>query len=257
VTVSIRRQFRLDRRRTRHFLDELRATSSGLARTVYLPKGVSSSEVESAWRDAVGPEPLPLELKKMAAASGSGSVLFWGETARYLIVPPFPLPGKDVQSGYAVDTLVGLLEQDFTVALILVRLGAYAIALCRDEAAIKSKVGTGLVHGRHRKGGSSQQRFQRHREKQTEQFLIRVCHHVSELLEPDTGVPDYLVYGGAWTTLLSLQKRCAFLKKFSSQILSPLLDIPKPDREVLDAAARRVWASTVIELKEPAFDADN
>jgi hypothetical protein len=74
VTVSIGRQFRLDRRRTRHFLDELRATSSGLARTVYLPKGVSSSEVESAWRDAVGPEPLPLELKKMAAASGSSEI---------------------------------------------------------------------------------------------------------------------------------------------------------------------------------------
>lgn len=241
----------------RHFLDELRAGSSGHARTVYLPKGVSPSEVESVWRDAVGPESLPPELTKIAAASGSGSVLFWGETARYLIVPPFPLPRKDVQSGYAVDTLVRLLEQDFTVALILVRLGAYAIALCRDETAIKSKVGTGLVHGRHRKGGSSQQRFQRHREKQTEQFLLRVCHEVLQLLESQTGELDYLVYGGAWTTILSLQKRCAFLEKFSSQTLRPLLDIPKPNRGVLDGAARRVWTSTVIELKESACDADD
>jgi hypothetical protein len=248
MTAIIKRQFRLDRRRTRDFLHELRAVSSSLARTVYLPKAVSGSEIESTWRDALGLDLIPPGLTQIAAASGNGSVLFWGDAAKYLIIPPFPVPSKDIKTGYNVSTLAELIDQDFALALILIRLGAYAIALCKDEKLIKSKVGTGLVHARHRKGGSSQGRFQRHREKQTEQFLIRVCNHISELLGADAGIPDYLVYGGAWTTILSLQKRCPFLTRFHSGTLPPLLDIPKPSRRVLGDTVHRLWASSFVEL---------
>jgi hypothetical protein len=149
--------------------------------------------------------------------------------------------------GYAVEPLRSLLRHDFRVALILVRLGAYAIGLCQGESLVSSKVGTGLIHGRHKKGGSSQQRFQRHREKQIESFLNRVCSHSREQLEAPARTLDYLVYGGARTTISSLRKRCSFLGQFDGRTLPPLLDIPEPRKVVLETAIGRVWASILIE----------
>ena len=96
---------------------------------------------------------------------------------------------------------------------MLVRLGSYAIGVCRGDKLVSSKVGTGLVHGRHRQGGSSAHRFERHRDKQIESFLIRVCGHVREQLEPYVKSMDYIVYGGARTTILMAQKYCPWLEK--------------------------------------------
>ena len=84
------------------------------------------------------------------------------------VVPPFPIKDSVIFPGYNTEPLTLLLEQERFIALVLVRLGAYAIGVCRGEALIASKVGTGLLDGRHKQGGSSQQRFRRHREKQIE-----------------------------------------------------------------------------------------
>ena len=130
------------------------------------------------------------------------------------------------------------------------RLGAYAIGICDGENLVSSKVGTGLVHGRHRQGGSSAHRFERHRDKQIEYFLTRVCQHAREQLEPQAKALDYVVYGGAWTTILLLQKQCPFLGQFDEPTLPPLLDIPEPRQAVLETAVNRVWSSTVIEWRE-------
>ena len=169
---------------------------------------------------------------------------------KYLVLPPFPVAEKYIAGGYEVAPLRALLQRDFTVAVVLVRLGAYAVGVCQGEKLVSSKVGTGLVHGRHRQGGSSQHRFERHREKQIEYFLTRVCTHAREHIEPHARSLDYIAYGGAWTTILSLTKQCPFLKQFDDRTLPPLLDIPDPRQPVLESAITRVWSSTVIEWRE-------
>ena len=143
-----------------------------------------------------------------------------------------------------------LLSRDFAVAIVLVRLGAYSIGICHGTELIDSKTGTGLVHARHKKGGSSQARFARHREKQIEQFLIRVCGHVREHVEPHARSLDYLVYGGARTTVLLLRKRCRFLNQFDDRILRMLLDIPEPRQPVLEKAIGAIWSTDIIEWCE-------
>jgi peptide subunit release factor 1 (eRF1) len=132
-------------------------------------------------------------------------------------------------------------------------LGAYSIGICRGTELVDSKTGTGLVHARHKKGGSSQARFARHREKQIEQFLIRVCGHVREHVETYSRSLDYLVYGGARTTILLLRKRCPFLNQFEDRILRMLLDIPEPRQPVLEQALGAIWSTDVIEW----FEADS
>ena len=83
------------------------------------------------------------------------------------------------------------------------------------------------------------------REKQIENFLDRVCGHIEERLEPQA--LDYAVYGGARTTILSLQKHCSILRAFDKRTLPPLLDIPAPRKKVLETVVGRVWSSSVTE----------
>jgi peptide subunit release factor 1 (eRF1) len=179
-----------------------------------------------------------------------GAAFFWSPPQAYLILPPFPIAEEYITDGYDIEPLRSLLSQDFLIALVLVRLGAYSIGVCRGTELIDSKTGTGLVHARHKKGGSSQARFARHRGKQIEQFLNRVCGHVRKHIEPHARSLDYLVYGGARTTILSLHKRCPFLNQFDDRILRMLLDIPEPRQAVLEKAIGTVWSTDVIEWCE-------
>ena len=243
-------RFFLGRLKMIGFLAELEATDDNTARSLYLPSGLSQPEIEALLEKVISPQLVPAEMAELVAGSRTGASLFWGSSLRCLVMPPFPVAEKAVFQGYAVEPLRSLLETDFKIALILVRLGAYAVGLCQGESLISSKVGTGLVHGRHKKGGSSQMRFQRHREKQIESFLNRVCGHVQERLQPHAKLVDYVVYGGARTTILSLQKRCPFLRQFDNSILPPLLDIPAPRKAVLEAAVSRIWSSCVMKWQD-------
>ena len=232
-------------------LDELEAAAT-TATSLYIPHDSPVSEVENMLRAPLGPgieEALP-DITETVARSKAGAVLLWGEQGKYLALPPFPMKGRLFSSGYDVEPLRELLQQELTVALILLRLGAYGIGVFRGERLISSKVGTGLVHSRHRQGGSSAHRFERHREKQMESFFTRVCGHVREHLEPYLRQLHYLVYGGEKHTLLSFRKQCEFLQKFDDRILESRLNVREPKQAALEAAINQVWSSTVIQWQE-------
>jgi peptide subunit release factor 1 (eRF1) len=231
------------------FLDEL-ASTEGKAISLYLPHGMSQARVENLLGRVFAAAAIPPGVAEVMAGSGMGAAFFWSPPRTYLVLPPFPIVEEYITDSYDVGPLRSLLSQDFLIALVLVRLGAYSIGIYRGTELIYSKTGTGLVHPRHKKGGSSQARFARHREKQIEQFLARVCGHVQEHIEPHARSLDYLVYGGARTTILSLRKRCPFLSRFDDRILQMLLDIPEPRQAVLEKAIVTVWSSDVIEWCE-------
>jgi len=231
------------------FLDEL-ASSEGKAISVYLSPRMPPDRVENLLGKVFATTAIPPGIAEVIAGSGMGAALFRGLPQTYLVLPPFPIAEEYITDGYDVGPLRSVLSRDFLIALVLVRLGAYSIGICQGTKLIDSKTGTGLVHARHKKGGSSQARFARHREKQIEQFLERVCGHVREHIEPHARSLDYLVYGGARTTILSLRKRCPFLGQFEDRILRTLLDIPEPRQAVLEKAVGTVWSTDVIEWCE-------
>ena len=247
--MLIAKRSHLSRSKTINFLDELPLTESK-AISLYLPKGTTQDRAENLLRKLSLAGVTPSGVAEAAAGSAMGAVFFWSPSRMYLVLPPFPIAEEYMTSGYEVGPLRSILSRDFLVALVLVRLGAYSVGICRGTELIDSKTGTGLVHARHKKGGSSQARFARHREKQIEQFLIRVCGHVREHIEPHARSLDYLVYGGARTTILLLRKRCPFLNQFDERILRMLLDIPEPRRAVLERAVGAVWSTDVIQWCE-------
>jgi len=247
--MFVSKRVRLGRSKMLGFLNEL-ASTEGKAISLYLPRGTPQARVENLLGKVFAATAIPPAVAEIVAGSGTGAAFFWSPPQTHLVLPPFPIAEEYITDGYDVGPLRSLLSQDFLIALVLVRLGAYSIGICRGTELIDSKTGTGLVHARHKKGGSSQARFARHREKQIEQFLERVGGHVREHIEPHARLLDYLVYGGARTTILSLRKRCPFLSQFDDRILRMLLDIPEPRKVVLEKAIDTIWSTDVIEWCE-------
>lgn len=240
------KRFRLGKHKMLHFLDGLRG-ASGEGVTLYLPPGLAPGEVKKWLEKTLDLQGTPPELSESAAASKQGATIFWGPSRKCLILPPFPVDEKRFYQSYHTEGLRSMLTHDYKVALILIRLGAYAIGVYQGQKLVGSKVGTGLVHARHKQGGSSQARFARHREKQISYFMTRVCGHVRDQIEPHLQTLDYVTYGGARTTILLLRKQCHFLEQFDGRTLPPLLDIPEPRKAVLETAIDRVWASNLME----------
>jgi peptide subunit release factor 1 (eRF1) len=240
----------LNRTRTLKFLEELAADSGSGARTLYLTPGLSDTEIIKAVKSFSIDPVTSDKITELARRSETGAAILHGHMRRCLVLPPFPIKDTAASDSFNTEPLLSLLRTEYRIGLVLVRLGAYAIGVCRGDTLVSSKVGTGLVHGRHKKGGSSAHRFERHRDKQIEYFLTRVCRRAREQLEPHEKSLDYLVYGGARTTVQLLHKQCTFIDKLEKKTLPPLFDIPEPRQVVLEKAVERVWSSTIYEWRE-------
>jgi len=240
----------LTRAKTLDYLKELAGVSGGKAATFCLPPHLSPDQTQGVCQLGDIPADVHPHLIKLAAASGTGCYVFWSARQKCLVLPSFPTTEGRVTLPLDLAQIRSQLEKDLMIALVLVRLGSYAVGVFRGENLLTSKVGTGLVHGRHRQGGSSAHRFERHRDKQIEYFLTRVCQHAREQIEPYIKSLDYIVYGGARTTITLLQKYCPLLSKLETPALPPLLNIPEPRQAVLENAITRVWSSTVYEWQE-------
>jgi hypothetical protein len=249
VTLTSKKRV-FSRARMLDFLEKLAVAPDEDLTTLYLPPRLPIAELENFLKEIPAPQDISGGLSDIINRSGTGAVIFWSMTQKYLVIPSFPIVEKSIKHSLDIEPIRSLLNHEYLVGLVLVRLGSYAIGVCHGEKLVSSKVGTGLVHGRHRQGGSSAHRFERHRDKQIEYFLTRVCQHAREQLEPYVKSLDYLVYGGARTTILLLQKQCPLLGKLETPLLPPLLDIPEPRQAVLETALNRIWSSTVIEWQE-------
>jgi hypothetical protein len=249
MTLKLKKSI-LTRAKTLDFLEKLATVPDNAFQTIYLPPHLSTIELKNSLKELPSSDDIADELKNISIRSGTGAVIFWSTAKKFLVVPPFPVAEKRVIPSLNATPLNSLLNQKYHIGIVLIRLGSYAIGICRGDKLIGSKVGTGLVHGRHRQGGSSAHRFERHRDKQIESFLIRVCGHVREQVEPYAKTMDYIVYGGARTTILMLQKYCPLMGKLDKPTLAPLLDIPEPRRAVLETAVSRIWSSTIYSWTE-------
>jgi peptide subunit release factor 1 (eRF1) len=242
-------QFKLNRNKLLDYVKELEQVRE-IATTLYLSADVSLSETDSYLKQISTMEPVKNDVHKNIVSSQTGTVIFWGPSHKLLIMPPFPLKDKYVASGYDVALLRALLEPDYRIGIVLVRLGSYSIGITEGERLILHNTGTGLVHGRQRQGGSSAARFQRRRQDQAHHFLERVGEHARELIKAYGKKLDYFVYGGARTTIQQLRKQCGFFEQFDEKLLPPLLEVPDPRFNVLEKAVTQIWSSRVSEWQE-------
>ncbi|HSW56930.1 MAG TPA: Vms1/Ankzf1 family peptidyl-tRNA hydrolase [Dehalococcoidales bacterium] len=242
-------RYKLTKPRMLNFLKHLNENSQQIA-SLYVPPGYAPKTIEGLLETSIEKSRIPPEAVKAINESATGAVIFWGDDQRYLIMPPFPILEESSLPGCNIEPLTHLLNRKFCLALILVRLGAFAIGVYLGEERICSKVGTGNVHARHRQGGSSSHRFERHREKQMETFFTRVCQHAREQLEPFERQVEWMIYGGTRETLLEFRKQCHYLAQFDSRTLDLLLNIREPKQAGLEEAIREAWSCRIIRWVE-------
>jgi hypothetical protein len=235
-----------NRKKLVQLLDEIGGiTGPGI--TIYRPAGSDSISLAKVKQLLPQNLDIPETALEYALKSDTGAVLFWGENARYLIIPPFPVIDRQAGFGYQVDALRRLLETELTIAVVFVRMGLYGIGLFKGDLLFDSKVGTGLVHSRHKKGGSSQHRFERHRDKQIEYFFTNVCKKTREKLEPYAREIDYLFYCGERMTVKDFVKQCRFIQSLKDREMPRLINVRGHGQKALAEAFNIIWSSTVLE----------
>ncbi|HYM13979.1 MAG TPA: Vms1/Ankzf1 family peptidyl-tRNA hydrolase [Dehalococcoidia bacterium] len=183
-------------------------------------------------------------LAEVAEASETGCVLFAREADVTLVVPPFPVEEAVTYSELWPAILVELLERRRTVAVCLLRKGGFSAGVFRGEALVDSKTAQRFVKNRHRKGGQSQRRFDRIREKQVHELFGIACSESREKLEPYEGEIQHVFFGGDRHTLQAFRKECSYFERFGARVMRRVLPVPgDPRRALLEAMPREVWAS--------------
>ena len=185
-------------------------------------------------------------LLALGAASSTGSVLFTSAAGIMLVLPPFPVDAADDFSEIRLEPLVELLNRKRALAVLLLRLGGFSLGFFRGEALVDSKTDQRFVKNRHRKGGQSQRRFERIREKQIAELFGKVCETAREKLEPYEREIEHMVFGGDRRTLLDFRKHCSYFERYGERVMERVLPVPgDPRRSSLEAIPREVWSSDV------------
>jgi peptide subunit release factor 1 (eRF1) len=195
---------------------------------------------------------LPESLQAVAEASDTGHTAFITADAALLVLPPFPL---DITANHERIVTAPLIEHvalDRTCAVFLLRLGGFAVGVLHGDAIVDSKVDQRFVKNRHRKGGQSQRRFERIREKQIDELFKKACETAREKLSPHDDAIEYVVLGGDKRTLQAFRKRCDYFDGFSQRLLSRVLPVAgDPRHETLVAIPRALYACEVYSVRLP------
>jgi hypothetical protein len=177
------------------------------------------------------------------AATVAGDALVTYTAADGAVVecePPFPPLRGD---------LLEHVARERTVGVLLVRLGGHAAGVFRGTLLVDSKVDSKLVHGRHRKGGSSAGRFARRRAGQARVALAAAADVAVRVLRgpAEAGALDAVVLGGDRSALATVLEdpRLAAVRELA---VGRVLEVAEPRLAVLRATPD-AFRSTVVRLR--------
>src|SRR5436189_331260 len=139
--------------------------------------------------------PLEGEPGRTSYAGGAVRIELPGEAI--VVRPPFGLGHDRDYDLVRLGPLFEALAEDHVVAAVLVRLGGYAVGVFDGERLVASKVGSRFVKDRHKKGGSSANRFRRRREEQARALIDDAAEVAVRVLEPWRGRVERTALGGA------------------------------------------------------------
>jgi hypothetical protein len=203
-----------------------------------------------------GDPPLLYEtLDLLADSSGrfpSGMVLFWSPERAYAVRPPLPPPASERLKGWDTAPLLDLLGRPRVLGILLLRRGGFSTGVFEGDVLVASKTGTRFVKNRHRKGGQSQRRFDRIREKQIDELFEKTCEAAWEKLGPFLPRLDAVFLGGDRRTVQAFRHDCDRLSRFGSKLQARFITTPEPRQEMLRQAYDMIWRSewTVLEGDE-------
>ena len=191
-------------------------------------------------------------LAEVAEESTTGSVLFLAASGpAMLVVPPFRVEAAVDYSEMYARPLVELIERKRNVAALLLRKGCFTVGYFRAGGLVDSKTDQRFVKNRHRKGGQSQRRFDRIRDKQIHELFGKACTEARDKLDPYESEIEHVLFGGDRLTLIEFRKQCSYFEKFGPRVLERVLGVPgNPRRASLDDLPREIWSSEVYTVMD-------
>ena len=215
------------------------------ASSLYLAPGDrpdAAALVATGWVDAV------TEYGEAVLRDGCGLVGMRAGGRGLLVAPPFPVIETFVSLDWDDGPLRELLKADFTVGVVLVRLGRFSVAVFRGGEMLDAKTDSRYVKGKHHAGGTSQLRYTRVREGQIKRLYDKVCGETRAHLMPPAAKLDHLLLGGERFTLNGLLKECPALASLRDITLKRRLNIRDPKRDTLPQVATMLTESRVWEV---------
>ena len=173
-----------------------------------------------------------------------GAVRIESESERLLVRPSFGMGHTGSYETVHVEPLLDEIARDHLVAVVLVRLGGYAVGVFEGEALQVSKVDSRFVKNRHKQGGSSANRFRRRRGEQAKALIEEAAEVTARVLTPWQGQARW----AAIDLVLAEKRELAWLRERS---LPRFFTVEEPRRRVLDALPYALYAVEVSSLPRP------
>ncbi len=238
--------------RLRGFLMELSESADGF-RSDYLPSGCGSRMQTTA----PGSDALPLtDIAEATGHASTGLAVFRSADRAAVVVPPFPLRSVLRSDGFEPGPLLGMLDTEYFVGIVLLRLGRYAVGVLQGDKLIASKSGSRYVKNRHRKGGSSAGRFARSRERLVRELYDKCCEVTRSVFAAHEGSIGHVLLGGERHTLNGFRKRCGYVADFGEALLERVLEVDRPGQRALEGIGGQVWRSRIVTLERQTFPMD-
>jgi peptide subunit release factor 1 (eRF1) len=187
-------------------------------------------------------EPLAGQAGRTTYADGAVTIETGEETL--VVRPPFGLAHARVYESVELEPLFEELAREHLVAALLVRLGGYAVGIFEGERLIASKVGSRFVKGRHKKGGSSANRFRRRREEQERVLIDDAAETAARVLEPYRDRIEHLALGGDRAAATRVLERLPWL---AEKTLPRFFTVPDPRQRELERLPYELYAAEVSE----------
>ena len=214
-------------------------------RTVYL--AANFKESKSVTPKIAGP--VIEAVINEVGSNDTGMVIFRRDEELTVIEPPLPFTMDAIMQDQDTLLLEDIFDVPKTVAVVLVRLGRYAVALMDGQKLVDTKTEGRQMKNRHKAGGSSQRRFERSRERLIRELYDKVCEVSQRIFEPRISDIDYLFLGGEKHTVNGFKKRCGFIEKFDGKVMSRLINIDEPNSEALRSLGDEIYKSRVRVFK--------
>lgn len=189
----------------------------------------------------------PLEGSPGRTVYRGGSVRIELDEAALTITPPFGLEHEGEYEVVRAGPLLDALDGSPRVAVLLVRMGGYAVGVFEGERLVASKVGTRFVKGRHKKGGSSSNRFRRRRGEQERELVDAAAAEAARVLGPWRERVEHVALGGDRSAVGRVLEARTDLAWLAPLALERFFDVPEPRLRVLEALPYRLYAARVVE----------
>jgi hypothetical protein len=185
--------------------------------------------------------PLEGEPGRTIYADGGARIELAGETI--VVRPQLGLAHEGEYETIRLEPLFEALAGEHVVGALLVRLGGYAAGVFEGERLVASKVGKRFVKARHKKGGSSANRFRRRREEQARAAVEEAAEVAARVLEPWRDRIELVALGGDRAAIRAVLAARPELGWVAQRAMSRFFPVQEPRRRELERLPYDLYAA--------------